>query len=101
MIYGEKERGIIITRGQTMTIDAAGKKTVVTSVEPETVDVAQWQTYEIICKDNHIVQKLNGEVAIDLVDDFKDRIRKGSIGLQLHAGAPMLVEFRNIQLKRL
>lgn len=101
MIYGEKERGIIVTRGQTMTIDPAGKKTVATSVKPESVDVAQWQTYEIICKGNHIVQKLNGEIAIDLVDDYKDRIRKGSIGLQLHAGEAMLVEFRNIQLKQL
>ncbi|MFT7489212.1 MAG: hypothetical protein ACI9OU_001614, partial [Candidatus Promineifilaceae bacterium] len=26
---------------------------------------------------------------------------KGSIGLQLHAGEAMLVEFRNIQLKQL
>ena len=99
MIYGEKERGIIITRGQTMTIDEAGKKTVVSQAKPEKVDVAKWQTYEVICKGNKIVHKLNGKVAIDLTDDFAKRIKKGKIGLQLHAGAPMKAFFRNVQLK--
>ena len=101
MIYGEKERGIIITRGQKMVIDEAGEKTVVSSEKPGKVDSSQWQTYEIICKGNHIIHKLNGKVAIDLTDNFKDRIKKGKIGLQLHAGEAMMVDFRNIQLKRL
>jgi hypothetical protein len=101
MIYGEKERGIIITRGQKMEIDEAGKKTVISSEKPEKVDASQWQTYEVICKGNHIIHKLNGKVAIDLTDHFKDRIKKGKIGLQLHAGGAMMVDFRNIQLKRL
>ncbi len=101
MIYGEKERGIIITRGQKMVIDEAGKKTVISSEKPGAVDTSQWQTYEVICKGNHIVHKLNGKVAIDLTDNFKDRIKKGKIGLQLHAGGAMMVDFRNIQLKRL
>ncbi|MBT8038557.1 MAG: DUF1080 domain-containing protein [Verrucomicrobiae bacterium] len=100
MIYGEKERGIIITRGQKMTINKEGQKTVLSSERPEKVDIAQWQTYEIICKGNHIIHKLNGKIAIDLTDDFKGRIKKGKIGLQLHAGEPMVVDFRNIQLKR-
>ena len=99
MIYGEKERGIIVKRGQTMTIDAAGKKTVVKEEKPEKIDTSKWQTYEVICKGNKIIQKVNGKVAIDLTDDWEKRIKKGKIGIQLHAGKPMNVYVRNIQLK--
>jgi putative heme-binding domain-containing protein len=100
MIYEEKGRGILITRGQTMVIDENGKKKVLKAEKPEPVDAAQWQTYEVICKDNHIVHKLNGKVAIDLVDKFPGRLRKGKIGLQLHAGSAMTVDVRNVRLKR-
>ena len=103
MIYGEKmgKRGIIITRGQKMVIDEQGKKNVLSKEKPEKVDVTKWNTYEVICKGNHIIQKLNGKVAIDLVDNDKSKLLKGKIGLQLHAGKPMKVDFRNIRLKRL
>ena len=100
MLYGEKERGIVTKRGEKMVIDAAGKKKVVSSFVPKALDITQWTSYEIICKGNHIVHKVNGEVAIDLTDNDKDRIRSGKIGLQLHAGESMKVDFRNIQLKR-
>ena len=103
MIYGEKmgKRGIIIKRGEKMEIDEAGKKTVISKDKAGKVDITKWNTYEVICKGNHIIHKLNGKVAIDLVDNDKSKLLKGSIGLQLHAGKPMKVDFRNIRLKRL
>ena len=103
MIYGERmgKRGIIITRGQKMVIDESGKKNILSQEKPEAVDISEWNTYEVICKGNHIIQKLNGKVAIDLVDNDKGKLLKGKIGLQLHAGAPMQAEFRNIRLERL
>ncbi len=101
MIYEEKGRGILITRGQKMVIDEAGKKEILSSTEPEPVDCSKWQTYEVIAKGNHVIQKLNGKVAIDIVDKSKVRMPKGRIGLQLHAGSEMTVDFRNIRLKRL
>ena len=102
MIYGERmgKRGIIITRGQKMVIGEDGKKKVLSEEKPEGVDIREWNTYEIICKGNHIVQKLNGKVAIDLVDNDPGKLLKGKIGIQLHAGVPMKVDFRNIKLLR-
>jgi hypothetical protein len=101
MIYGEKTgRGIIITRGQKMEIDEAGKKKIISKEKAEKVDITQWNTYEVICKGNHIIHKLNGKVAIDLVDNDKKKLLTGKIGLQLHAGGAMKVDFRNIRLKR-
>jgi len=34
-------------------------------------------------------------------DDVKNRKMEGLIGIQLHAGEPMKIEVRNIQLKKL
>ena len=56
---------------------------------------------QILCQGNHLMHKLNGKVAIDLVDNDKKKLLKGKIGLQLHAGEVMKVEFRNIRLKKL
>jgi len=99
MLYEEKGRRILTKRGQTMVINEAGKKKVVSSSKPEKINTEDWATYEIICKGNHIIHKVNGEVAIDLTDNDKKRIKKGKIGLQLHQGKPMTVDFRNIRLK--
>ena len=103
MIYGERmgKRGIIITRGQKMVIDEGGKKNVISQEKPKAVDISDWNTYEVVCKGNHIIQKLNGKVAIDLVDNDPGKLLSGKIGLQLHAGVPMKVDFRNITLQRL
>ena len=102
MIYGEKiGRGKIIKRGQKIEINEKGKKKILSTEKAEKVDIKQWNTYEVICKGNHIIHKVNGKVAIDLVDNHRGKLLKGHIGLQLHAGKPMKVDFRNIKLKRL
>ena len=100
MLYGEKERGIVTQRGQTMVIDEEGNRKVTASRKPEAIDITQWNTYEIICKGTHILHKVNGEVCIDLTDNEKDRIKRGKIGIQLHGGPAMKVDFRNIRLKK-
>jgi hypothetical protein len=45
---------------------------------------------------------LNGHVsALFVDDDTSARAAKGWLGFQLHMGAPMKVEFRNVYLKTL
>ena len=84
-----------------MVIDENGKKNILSQEKPEAVDIKEWNTYEVICKGNHIIQKLNGKVAIDLVDNDPGKLLSGKIGLQLHAGVAMKADFRNIKLQRL
>src|SRR5215831_11853217 len=55
-----------------------------------------WNDYEILCDGDHIQLTLNGEVTADLHDT---KWSGGFIGLQLHAGPPMQVYFRSIQIK--
>ena len=56
-----------------------------------------WNDFVIACRNNHIVSLLNGEVTADLIDYYGDRT--GRIGLQIHVGPPMKVEFRNVLIK--
>ena len=67
---------------------------------PEKLDLTKWQTYEIICKDNHMIHKINGKVTVDITENHPQALKKGLIGLQLHAGTPMKVWMKNVQLKK-
>ncbi|MDD7986266.1 DUF1080 domain-containing protein [Lentisphaera marina] len=103
MLYGEGlgKRGIIAKRGQKVEIDANQKvKVTGNTTAPEKIDVTQWQTYEVICKGNRMIHKINGKVTVDITDNHPERLAKGMIGMQLHAGVPMKAWFKNIQLKK-
>ena len=56
-----------------------------------------WNDFEITAKGNHVVIKLNGTVVIDRTDPAFDKT--GIIALQLHAGPPMEVRFKDIEIK--
>jgi hypothetical protein len=62
------------------------------------VRVGDWNEYEILAQGNRVRLTLNGFVTIDTTDD---KVPSGLIGLQLHAGDPMRVDYRNIKLKPL
>jgi hypothetical protein len=55
-----------------------------------------WNSYEVLAQGSHIRLTFNGVETIDLSDD---KAKDGVIALQLHAGIPMRVDFRNIRLK--
>jgi hypothetical protein len=58
-----------------------------------------WNDFVAICKGNHVIGTLNGQVTYDLVDYYGDAT--GLIGLQIHAGASMKVAFKDIRLREL
>jgi Domain of Unknown Function (DUF1080) len=57
-----------------------------------------WNTYEILAEGEHIRLTFNDVVTVDTQE--KQR-RDGIIALQLHAGEPMRVEFRDMKIKAL
>ena len=62
----------------------------------------EWNTYDIIAKGNHLIQKINGEVTVDVTDEQEAKAaKKGIIALQIHAGPPMFVQFKDIRIKML
>jgi type 1 glutamine amidotransferase len=106
-LYEEKARGMLAKRGAQVKIPAGGKPEVVgkTAEEKEIVDSIKkkdWNQYIVIAKGNHLVHKVNGITTVDLIDEDAEKGKKsGLLALQLHAGPPMVVEFRNIRIKHL
>ena len=105
ILYEERARGILATRGQKVTIGADGKK------ETEQVGDAKelqshikkedWNEYEITAQGNHLTHKINGHVTAEVIDnEVEKRAASGILALQLHAGPPMTVQFKNVRLKR-
>jgi hypothetical protein len=63
---------------------------------------ADWNEGAVIAQGGHLIHKLNGVVVADITDeDTTQGYRSGLIGLQIHAGAPMKIEFKDIKLKTL
>jgi hypothetical protein len=61
-----------------------------------------WNNYVVIAKGNHLQHFINGKQTIDVTDEQEAKAAKsGILALQLHAGPPMTVEYKNIRIKTL
>jgi hypothetical protein len=60
-----------------------------------------WNDVVIIAKGPHIQHYLNGQLILDFTDNSPKALKEGVIALQLHAGKPMWVEYKNIRIKEL
>jgi hypothetical protein len=58
-----------------------------------------WNDVVIVAKGNHIRHYLNGRLTLEFTDDPALALLDGSLGLQLHAGKPMWVEFKDIRIR--
>jgi hypothetical protein len=105
-LYHEKGRGYLCNVGEKVEIGEDGKPKVVGKLGEKaaigsTYKKSDWNDYIIIAKGNHIQHYLNGIQTVDLVDnDPKGRAMSGLLALQIHAGPPMWVEFKNVRLKQ-
>jgi len=107
ILYGERFRGILCMRGDKTVIGTDHKPKVVGKLgdSDELFDAIgrdEWNEYHIVAKGNHLAHYVNGNQMVDVTDDDVEQRRDdGLIALQLHAGPPMKVQFRNIRLKLL
>ena len=104
--YGERFRGILALRGEKTVIGSNHKPTVVekfgdTKEIQSKIKKEDWNTYHITAKGFTFTHKINGvTTSICTDEDTEQRRAKGVLALQLHAGPPMKVQFRNIKLKQ-
>jgi len=122
--YEEKKRTTLAYMGQTVTIpqmpDSIPKQNIRKNVKRncwQTRDVSNtklksdlistikpndWNTIHLIVKDNKMQHYVNGKLFSEVTDlDEVNRSSKGYIGVQVHVGPPMKVEYRAIKLKSL
>ena len=107
ILYEERGRGILTQRGARTKITADGKKT---AGEPignaaelqKAIKPGEWNHYRIVAHGPKLAHFINGQLMSETVDEEEGkRAVEGILALQLHAGPPMKVEFKDIKLKKL
>ena len=106
ILYEEKARGILAQRGQKVTITKGAEPSKpniqVTGETGKSDDIQaaikkdDWNDYQVIVKGNHIQQFINGKATVDVTDETAEGAKKGILALQLHAGSPMQIQFKDI-----
>lgn len=62
----------------------------------------EWNEYRILAVGNHLQHFINGVLVCDVTDnDPVNRRPSGLIGVQVHVGPPMKVEYRNFRLRNI
>jgi Domain of Unknown Function (DUF1080) len=120
--YEERGRTTLAYRGQKTVINAADdptssvkdnvKNNAWTKVEVTKswskdslqtfIKSGDWNEVHLIVKGNRLQHYVNGVLMSDVTDNDKiNRKMAGLLGVQVHVGPPMKVEYRKIRLKRL
>ncbi len=65
------------------------------------IHMGEWNEYKIVAKGNHLQHFINGHQTVDVIDETAEGAKAGLIGLQMHKGGAMTVEFKDLMLKEL
>lgn len=111
ILYGEAFRGILALRGESteLVVGKNGKmKKLVAQKIGDTNEIQakikkeDWNSYKVIASGFRFQHFINDVQTIECVDnDLANRRATGLLGLQIHVGPPMTVQFRNIRIKKL
>ncbi|MEO9003749.1 MAG: DUF1080 domain-containing protein [Ginsengibacter sp.] len=117
--YEERGRCIVAFRGQKVTLPVVSgplqsfiKKNVwIPSIVTGSLGSADslksfihesWNECHLIVRGNHMQHYVNGILMSDVTDDdINNRKFSGLLGVQVHVGPPMTIEYRNFRLKKL
>lgn len=105
--YEERGRTFLARRGELVRVDDTAKPTVVASLgDSKTLETLlksdDWNEVHLIARGSVLTHIFNGHVmAVVVDDDAKNRRATGLLGVQVHVGPPMKVEFRHLRLKSL
>lgn len=105
--YEERGRTFLARRGETVRLDPGAKPLVVASLGESQALAGflksdEWNDVHIIARGHMLTHIVNGHVMSVVVDDDPTARRaEGLLGVQVHSGPPMKIEYRNIRLKRL
>jgi hypothetical protein len=107
ILYDERgTRHILANRGERVTIDRDGKKSVERVADAaelqKSVRNEDWNEYIIEARGPRLRHTINGKLMSQCEDNQEGkRADSGVLALQVHQGPPMTVRFRNIRLERL
>ena len=104
--YEERGRTFLAYRGQSVVLKPGEKPLEVRKIgDPaelqKAVSKQDWNTYRIVAKGERISHYVNGVLMSEVEDlDPGKRVMQGLLGVQVHVGPPMKIEYRRIALRK-
>jgi len=104
--YEERGRGFLARRGDKAKAETGKEPVVVEKLGTDAAMLAKikandWNEYHLIVKGNHLQHYINGVLMSDFTDEDTDHSKSsGLLGLQVHVGPPMKVEYKNMRIKQ-
>lgn len=104
--YEEKGRLFLGVRGQVTRVTGTSKPVILSnfgdSKELGGVIVDGWNSIHIVARGNVLMHHMNGRLmSVVIDDDDRGRTPRGLLGVQVHVGPPMKVEYRNWRVKQI
>jgi hypothetical protein len=105
--YEERGRTFLALRGQVTRITGGHKPVEIGSVGEKDqlqkyILKEDWNQCHLIVRGNTLIHMINGHImSVVIDDDIENRSMDGLLGVQVHVGPPMTVEYRNILIKKL
>lgn len=103
--YEEKGRLFLAVRGQMTRITGAAPPSILSTFGNSDelgskIRTEDWNDIHIVARGNTLLHMINGQLMIGVIDDDPEgRAASGSVGVQVHVGPPMKVEYRNWRIK--
>lgn len=107
--YEERGRMFLAPRGLVVRMEGDKQRMGIGSVGSRNgeellsaIKTNDWNNYHIVARGNVLIHILNNRVMSVVIDeDTKNRRLDGLLGVQVHTGPPMKIEYRNFRLKNL
>lgn len=103
--YEERGRQFLAIRGQRVILETGQKPKVIDTLGSQatllkSINYDDWNDLHIVAKGNNIKHFINGTLMCEVTDnDAVNRTMSGLIGVQVHVGPPMKIEYKNFRLK--
>jgi Domain of Unknown Function (DUF1080) len=102
--YEEKGRLFLAVRGQVSHVVGRRPPIILSTFDDDAslaaVATDGWNGVHLIVRGNTLTHMLNGRLmSVTIDDDQPNRPADGLLGMQVHVGPPMKVEYRNLRLK--
>lgn len=102
MLYEERGRRILAHAGEKVIIDSDGQPWVIEEMPLKEFKPGEWQEFRVRVEGNHHRHWINGHQTVDVIDlDPNGRKLEGVLGMQVHVGPPMTIQFKEMYLKPL
>jgi len=102
MLYEERGRRILAYTGEKVIIDEKGQPWVVGELPLKKFKAGEWHDYRVLVEGNHHQHWIDNHPTADVIDlDTKHRALSGILGVQVHVGPAMTIQYKDFFLKPL